>query len=278
MSNDRHLSWLQVVVLFVLTALVFVMMRWDKESWLDQQLHDFVSQQQLPMSWQQLNFSGTELTLEQVQWTDPRSQQTIQLAQVTASPVWGDWLQAKAAVHLETEWMQQPMSLNLVQNDAYTELNEIQVQMDLGQVVQMLPVDTSMLSELSGQAVMQGSVKLDASGLPVDGVLNVSVGAAEIAAMGVKLTLADTTVDLQHQQDGKWLWLAGAHGGVDLKANGFVYINQPDPMNWSVEGDVGIQVTEQSPVLISTMIRSISPEGVKFKLSGPLVNVRLQQI
>ena len=273
-EHESRLYGFRLLILFVALLLVFVGIRWDKAQWLEQKLIMVVQQQHLPLVWGGLKLSGATLELSAVQWQDASLSVPVELDSLAISPAWGHLLQAEAAAHIELLWQGNPVSLVVSRQDVYTQVSDLQASLNIASIRPFFPID----AELVGEAVAQGDMLLDSLAMPLDGAVTLSLHDAMITAMGVKLSLAEAELTLQHDQQQNWKWGLRISGDIKAEGSGELVISSPQPQSWQLAGGLSVAATPSTPPLLLSMIQSAGVDGLTLKLSGVLGQIRTQPL
>ena len=269
-----HASKKALLLVFICSFILFILLRWDVDRWAEQQLVKVVQTQQLPLSWQNLHVSGLQLQLSNVRWHDPRLKEDIALDTVYVSPAWGALLSATPAVSLEADWQGNPIHANVMQQDGYTQLSDINVKLQLAGITAYLPV----AAQLSGELLLQGEMSVEQNGLLHDGDISLQWEQVNISYMGVKLALGQSSLALQHQQHQQWNWQLDARGDVKAQGKGHMNIATPQPQQWVVDGQLSVSITPSTPMLLASMLRSSGADMMSWSIRGALQQPQLMPL
>ena len=280
-----------MLLVFVLALLVFVIIRWQPEAWLQAQIDAQARQQGISLQYQSLQLSGFTLTLQQVHISSVRLPALPVLDSVTLKPAWLSLLQAQPSAHVLLSWHGQQAAATLIQQGQVLLLDNVSASCDATLLQplwqQQLPL------KLRGQLQLGGAFSLDiGTGQPLHGQLGLDWVQAAADMSGIASALGDYQLTLADQSGGErgsgesgqlaepaarstvWHWqLSGGHAVV-IDGKGVLNMAAANPAAWSLQGGVTLQPgPEPSP-----LAAMLGTAGRKFSLSGMLTNPRLQAL
>lgn len=274
--ESRHASWWQLCLAFVLALLLFLMLRWQPEPWLRQQIDQQARQNGIDLQYRQLDIEGMSVRMEHVSIQTAALPMPVVLDSLSFTPVWALLSAGTAAVEVHASVLAQPVKAVLVWQENHMQVRELNADLDvavlqpLWKQYMILPVD------VGGRLKLTGNVQLDAAnGRPVEGQLEAIWKQASIDLPMFDKSLGDYQLALKATDNsGRWQWSLGGGTQVMLSGAGQLDMSEELAQQWAINGRVQLQAAPEA----SSIAAMLGGQAKAFSISGNLLNARIQPL
>ncbi|MDQ6954705.1 MAG: hypothetical protein Q9M20_04605 [Mariprofundaceae bacterium] len=269
--KNKHL-----VFVFMACLLVFTVIRWDIDGWIQGQLDTVIEQNNMPIQYRALSLHGTTLELQDVHLDmsdmsnmPNNTPQDLRLDKLQMSLDWAALASAELAILIHANNAFVTLQASISQHESRIKVSDILVQVDVSAAQAWY--GQALLAQLAGAVVLQGDIVLDVSTrLPVQTDLTLAWQGAQVSMMQQVYALGDYTLQLtqsakseQAESQGKWLLQGGE--ALKLQGNGTLQMNQVMVGLWPLQGEISVQLGAESPLKV------FLPQANKMiKLTGTL--------
>jgi len=269
MSNksNQAFSTRLLIGVFIISLLLFMMLRWDSSSFLRSQIDAAAQQAGYTLIYDDVSLSGLNIVLEHVSIQQGNAT-NIKLDKLQLSPSLSQLFSGTLALNVSATWLGNPISVSIAQVDNEIQLANIDAMIDVSRL-QSLQIP----AELSGLVHLQGDLNVQQhTGQPSSGALTLAWNNAQAGLTSPEFTLGDYTLDLNSQEDTTqpWQWTISGGRGVSLNGSGTLLPNNVDPKNWVVSGLVDTTIDNSNPSLAMMMQGMMGSTQAKFRISGSL--------
>jgi len=269
MSNksNQAFSTRLLIGVFIISLLLFMMLRWDSSSFLRSQIDAAAQQAGYTLIYDDVSLSGLNIVLEHVSIQQGNAT-NIKLDKLQLSPSLSQLFSGTLALNVSATWLGNPISVSIAQVDNEIQLANIDAMIDVSRL-QSLQIP----AELSGLVHLQGDLNVQQhTGQPSSGALTLAWNNAQAGLTSPEFTLGDYTLDLNSQEDTTqpWQWTISGGSGVSLNGSGTLLPNNVDPKNWVVSGLVDTTIDNSNPSLAMMMQGMMGSTQAKFRISGSL--------
>jgi len=269
MSNksNQAFSTRLLIGVFIISLLLFMMLRWDSSSFLRSQIDAAAQQAGYTLIYDDVSLSGLNIVLEHVSIQQGNAT-NIKLDKLQLSPSLSQLFSGTLALNVSATWLGNPISVSIAQVDNEIQLANIDAMVDVSRL-QSLQIP----AELSGLVHLQGDLNVQQhTGQPSSGALTLAWNNAQAGLTSPEFILGDYTLDLNSQEDTTqpWQWTISGGSGVSLNGSGTLLPNNVDPKNWVVSGLVDTTIDNSNPSLAMMMQGMMGSTQAKFRISGSL--------
>jgi len=273
-AESRHASVWQLCLVFVLALLLFTVMRWQPEPWLQHQIDQQARINGIDLHYQALQIEGLSVRMEHVSIRVAELPVPVVLDSLSISPAWSLLLSGTGAVDMKATLSRQSAEAVLVWQDKYVEVHDLNAVLDVAALQSLWKQRMPFPVQAGGRLKLSGNVQFDTlSGLPVDGQLDAAWQQARIDLPMFNKPLGDYQLVLKAatHASGVWQWTLG--GGAEVRLSGSGQLNLTGlPQQWTVSGRVQIQAAPEAKAIASML----GNQAKTFNISGNLLNAHLQ--
>ncbi|MDQ7000010.1 MAG: hypothetical protein Q9M12_03875 [Mariprofundus sp.] len=275
-TESRHVSWQRLCLAFVLALLLFVLIRWQPEQWLQHEIDQQTRINGIDLYYQALHIEGLSVRMEHASIQTSRLPSPVVLDSLSISPAWSLLLSGTRAVDIKATLYGQSVEAVLVwKKNKYIEIHDLNAFLDVDAFQSLWKQRMPFPVRAGGRLMLSGHIQLDAlSGLPVDGQLDVAWQQARIDLPMFNKPLGDYQLGLKAapHASGVWQWTLGGGTEVRLSGSGQLDLSGKLPQQWTINGRVQIQAAPEAKTIASML----GNQAKTFRISGKLFNARVQ--
>ncbi|HID37787.1 MAG TPA: hypothetical protein EYP39_10535 [Ghiorsea sp.] len=252
---------------FIISLLVFMLLRWDVSSFLRHQIDNAAKQEGYTLIYDEVSISGLSIVLQPITIQQGKAM-SIQLDKIQLSPSFSQLTSGILGLDINTTWLGNPISATVVQDGDVIQLLNIDAMIDVSRLDDLnIPVQLSGLMHLQGELQL-----LQSTGQPQSGRLTLTWNNAKAGLAAPEFTLGDYQVNINSVDDVSqpWQWAISGGSGVALNGSGTLLANNPDPKRWAVTGLVDANIDNSNPSLAMMMQGVMGSNQAKFRISGSL--------
>lgn len=263
-------------MVFVLSLLFFIAIRWQPEPWLRTQIEEQSMQSGFTLHYEHMETEGFTARLDQVSVHAKGLAVPLKFDFLTLKPAWASLLSGTYGIQLQMNWQGQQGVAILNWQDDYIDIHDIGAELDVSVLQMLWHKYMSLPVHVIGHVRVSGNVRLDMrSGRPVQGKLDAGWRSAAIKMADGNIPLGDYQLAMMVDETStSWRWTLGGGKAVLLQSEGRIGIPLNIRQAWPVSGQARIEVGKEAGVL-SAML-STSP--LVFNLSGNAANPKLQRM
>ncbi|HIP07154.1 MAG TPA: hypothetical protein EYG66_04710 [Mariprofundaceae bacterium] len=253
--------------IFIISLLVFMLLRWDVSSFLRHQIDNAAKQEGYTLIYDEVSISGLSIVLQPITIQQGKAM-SIQLDKIQLSPSFSQLTSGILGLDINTTWLGNPISATVVQDGDVIQLLNIDAMIDVSRLDDLnIPVQLSGLMHLQGELQL-----LQSTGQPQSGRLTLTWNNAKAGLAAPEFTLGDYQVNINSVDDVSqpWQWAISGGSGVALNGSGTLLANNPDPKRWAVTGLVDANIDNSNPSLAMMMQGVMGSNQAKFRISGSL--------
>jgi len=274
-TEFRHASVWQLCLVFVLALLLFTLMRWQPELWLQHQIDQQARNNGIGLHYQALQVEGLSVRMEHVSVQTRQLPAPLVLDSLRISPAWSMLMAGTGAIDVMVTLSGQSAQAVLAWQDKYIEVHDLNAVLDVASLQPLWKQRMPIPVQAGGRLKLSGHVQLNAlSGLPVDGELNAVWQQAriELPMLNKPLGNYQLAVKATTPASGGWQWTLGGGTEVMLSGSGQLDLSGTSPQQWVVSGRVQVQAAPEAKAIASLL----GHQARAFNISGNLLNARLQ--
>lgn len=274
-AESRHASLWQLCLVFVLTMLLFSVLRWQPEPWLQNRIDRQVRHSGIDLQYGALHIEGLTVRLKQVSIRTGTMPAPLMLDSLRISPAWSSLLSGSVAVDMQAELSGQSVSAVLVWQDKYIGVHDLNAVVDVAVLQTLWKQRMPLPVNVGGGLKLSGNVQLGAlSGLPVEGQLDAVWQQASIDLPMFDKPLGDYHLALKADANasGIWQWLLGGGDAVTLSGSGQMDMSGNIPQQWTINGRVQLRSAPEAKAIVAML----GNQARAFAISGKLLNARVQ--
>lgn len=252
----------QLCFIFIGFTVLFTVLRWDAEAWVQGEIDKAIAQNNLNITYQTLDLSGTKLQLSDVYLHAPNIPKPLQLDSVQLQFDWSGLWHGRLAVLADINNSFIHMSTLLSMNNSHMSLSDMMGQMDV-QAAQAW-YGKEALAQGTGSITWHGNADIDTStGLPIKTDLQVRWQNANVHIMQQDYALGDYVLKLT-QSESNQTWSLQGGEQLQIQGNGTLHMNHPSALMWPLQGNVDVQVSPTSPLsaLLPKTVTKVQLTGV----------------
>jgi len=274
-TKSRHVSWQRLCLAFVLALLLFVLIRWQPELWLQHEIDQQTRINGIDLHYQALHIEGLSVRMEHASIQTSRLPSPVVLDSLSISPAWSLLLSGTGAVDIKATLYGQSVEAVLVWQNKYVEVQDMNAVLDVAALQSLWKQRMPFPVRAGGRLMLSGHIQLDAlSGLPVDGQLDVAWQQARIDLPMFNKPLGDYQLALKAtpHASGVWQWTLGGGTELRLSGSGQLDLSGKLPQQWMINGRVQIQAAPEAKTIASML----GNQAKTFRITGKLFNARVQ--
>ncbi|MDQ6983439.1 MAG: hypothetical protein Q9M44_01845 [Ghiorsea sp.] len=269
MKNEavKSFSVRLLLSIFIISLLVFMLLRWDASSFLRHQIDNAAKQEGYTLIYDEVSISGLSIVLQPITIQQGKAM-GIQLDKIQLSPSFSQLTSGNLGLDINTAWLGNPISATVVQDGDVIQLLNIDAMIDVSRLD-----DLNIPAQLSGLMHLQGELQLlQSTGQPQSGALTLTWNNAKAGLAAPEFTLGDYQVNINSVDDVSqpWQWTISGGSGVALNGSGTLLANNPDPKRWAVIGLVDTNIDNSNPSLAMMMQGMMGSTQAKLRISGSL--------
>ncbi len=276
-TESRHLSWQRLCLAFLLALLLFVLIRWQPELWLQHEIDQQALNHGVDIHYTSLHIEGLSVRLEHLSVQAVHMPSPVVLDSLSISPAWSLLLSGTGAVDMKATLSGQAVEAVLVWQDKYVEIHDLNAVLDVEALQSLWKQRLPFPVRIGGRLKLSGHVQLDAlSGFPVDGQLDTIWEQARIDLPMFNKPLGNYQLALKAapHASGAWQWTLGGGTELRLSGSGQLDLSGKLPQQWMVNGRVQIQAAPEAKAIASML----GNQAKSFNISGKLFNARVQPV
>ena len=276
-TESRHLSWQKLCLAFLLALLLFMLMRWQPELWLQHEIDQQALHHGVDIHYASLHIEGLSVRLEHLSVQAAHMPSPVVLDSLSISTAWASLFTGIAAASVHAEMMDQSAEAVLAWQGGHIVIHDLNAVLEVVALQSYWKQRLPLPVDAGGQLRFSGTMQLDAvSGLPVTGQLKVRWQQATIALPMFDKPLGDYQLTLNTAENipGHWQWLLTGGTVVALSGSGQLDLSGTLPQQWTINGRVQIQAAPEARALASML----GNQAKSFSISGKLFNVRVQPV
>lgn len=256
-----------LVSVFIISLLVFMLLRWDVSSLLRHQIDHAAKQAGYTLIYDDVSVSGLGIALQPITIQQGKAL-GIQLDKLLLSPSFAQLTSGNLGLDVNTTWLGNPISATVVQEGDVIQLFNMDAMIDVSRLDGL-----NIPAQLSGLAHLQGELQLlQSTGQPQSGTLALTWNNAKAGLAAPEFTLGDYQVNINSADDVSqpWQWTIAGGSGVALHGSGTLLPNNSDPKRWAVTGLVDANIDNSNPSLAMMMQGMMGSNQTKLRISGSL--------
>jgi len=229
--------------------LLFVLIRWQPELWLQHEIDQQARINGIDLHYQSLHIEGLSVRMEHAFIQTGRLPSPVVLDSLSISPAWSLLLSGTGAVDIKATLYGQSAEAVLVWQNKYVEVQDINAVLDVAALQPLWKQRMPFPVQAGGRLMLSGHIQLDAlSGLPVDGQLDVAWQQAQIDLPAFNKPLGDYQLALKAapHASGVWQWTLGGGTELRLSGSGQLDLSGKLPQQWMINGRVQIQAAPEA--------------------------------
>jgi len=276
-ERRQGLSWWYLCLLFVLALMLFLLLRWQPDAWLQAQLGRQARQHGMVVQYERLHLDGFSLHLDHLSIRAPRLPVPIKMDALSIAPAWTALLTMHPAVYLVAASNGQRIEMLLSWRGDHIAISGLQADLDVAQLQPFWQQRLTLPIHVGGSLIVTGDMQLDAaSGKPVGGNLKVQWHAATTDVTGLDKPLGDYQLLLKADKASatSWQWTLAGGSILTLSGQGVIHIAGALLRQWGVDGRIRLQSNSSDNAIASMLGNSVAA----FSLSGNLLKPRWQAV
>jgi len=288
-ERRQDLSGWHLGLFFVLAVVLFVLLRWQPDAWLQAQIDNQARQHGMVVQYQRLHVDGFTLHLEHLSIRSARWPVPMMMDRLTLTPAWSSLLKARAAVHLLANSNGQRLETLLSWQSGHIGMSGLQGDLDVALLQPFWQRRLTLPIHVGGRLILTGEMLLNAvSGMPVDGNIKLEWHSAATDVTGLDKPLGDYRLllkagQLSEQPSGKlsgklsgkpWQWTVTGGSSLKLSGQGTINIAGPLPQQWGIHGRIRLQPMRRDNAIAAMLGGKVAA----FSLSGNVINPRWQAL
>ena len=284
-ERRQGLSWWHLCLFFVLAVALFVLLRWQPDAWLQEQIDNQAYQHGMVVQYQRLHVDGFTLHLEHLSIRSARWPAPMMIDTLTLTPAWSSLLKARAAIHLLANSNGQRLETLLIWQSGHIGISGLQGDLDVALLQPFWQRRLTLPIYVGGRLILAGDMLLDAaSGMPVDGNIKLEWHSAATDVTGLDKPLGDYRLllkagkasgKLSGKASGKsWQWTLTGGSSLKLSGQGTIHIAGPLLQQWGIHGRIRLQPMRRDNAIAAMLGGKVAA----FSLSGNVINPRWQAL
>lgn len=267
------LSNRRLITLFLVVLPIFLILRWDFSAWIEHQIQQVASQNQVHLQYDTFKVSGLGLSFT-----------NLSLSQGGSIPITADSLQAslslsalfaaKIGVDVGAVWHKNPVHCTLSQHGNLVAIDNINAQIKANDLQLLFP---NLIAALAGSIELSGNAVVNPTTQKAE-IINIDAAwlNAEAGLGSPQFQLGDYQLQLNSNTDPSQPWSWAIHGGSSLAIDGkgLLDTQNNDPMRWGLSGQAGLSVDDSNPTLTMMIKTFTGGNQAKMRLSGTLATPR----
>jgi hypothetical protein len=272
---DKPWSGKRLTALFVVSLLLFVVVRWQPGPWLRGSVINMAQQRGVRLDFQTMRLSGFTVHMRNVSIGLPG--RSLALDSLEVSPDWAALLTGKKGLRVGLGWHGQTAEADLVVRKGYTEIRHFDTRLD---IAALQPFWQRMLAfplDVGGKLRIKGDVRLDtATGRPVGGALSADWQDAGVAMAGKRYPFGAYRLEIKDDRSpGEWQWKLSGGSAVSVQASGALQAFAANPAAWTLSGTGTARTGQGADPGLASLLGSAP---IRLRLSGNLGMPRLQRL
>jgi len=267
------LSNRRLITLFLIALPIFILLRWDFSAWVEQQVQQAASQNQVRLQYDTFNISGLGLTLTNLSVAQAGNK-AIKADSLHTSLSLASLFAAKLGVDVEIVWQQNPISCTISQSGDLVAIDNIDAQIKADDLKLLLP---NLIAALAGNIELTGNAVVNPITQKAEAInINAAWLGAQAGLGTPQFQLGDYQLQLNSDTDPTqpWAWSISGGNSLAIDGKGLLNTQDNDPMRWGLSGQAGLTVDDSNPTLTMMIKTFAGGNKAKMRLSGTLATPR----
>jgi len=270
-GGAHHAGRLLLLLVFCLALILFLLMRWQPESWLRGQIDEAGRANGLQIVYQKLDLDGLTVHLQQLSLSGGGLPVPVKLEQLTIAPAWGEWLHLRSSIRLQMRSQGMQLSMLLNSQGQLLAFHDVKFESDVAHIVASsgysLPV------QLAGTLLISGDLLYDRNlQRPVGGKLIADLQQAAASFSGKPEALGSATLSVENlDAAGPWHWLLNSGEGLIATGKGSLAMPAAAPALWQLDGRLDVRAGDSLPASFKVFLS----QPMHFNVAGSLATLNL---
>lgn len=273
-AKVRHAPLWQLCLVFVLSLLLFLVIRWQPELWLQQQINQQARYNGIDLQYEALHIEGLSVRLDKVSVRTAELPVPVKLDSLGISPAWASLLAGEVAVDVRATLLGQSAEVALIWQDPYINVQILHADFDVAALQPLWKKRMIFPVDVGGRLKLSGKVQIDAiRGRPLGGKIDAQWQAVTIDLPTLDKPLGDYQLILKtlDNSSGQWQWVLSGGPAVVLSGSGQIDMSASLPQQWTVHGQLELQAAPDATAVASLL----GNQKRLFSISGSLMNTQV---